>query len=615
MRSVVKLQKASNIAGTSSSMTPRDEAKKQLSLHESLSRHQKWSDNDPRTIELDRAIGAMIALDDLPFTHVEGLGFRSMMRKARSQYKLKKRSFYTRLLCNDLYEETRQSVAMELRTIGKLSFTTDVWSQPAACVSLLGLTAHGINASFERINLVLASSEIKDKHTGQNISDKLNEMLTGWEIPNEQVHIFMRDAGANMRRATALAGVKNEDCTVHQVQLVVEAGLREQRAVIDICARCRTVAGHFHHSITAQEALHAIQGRLNQKVLSTKQTNNTRWNTTLYMLERMLEIKESITLYATQTGKVPLFSADDWDIIQKLVSTLKPFEELTRKLSDLQSSMSDVIPLILALVKLCAQRDDGTDSGLKSMRNKLSSELNRRFDKLLNFNDDDPSTFVYAISTFLDPRYKSKLFPTEKMDFVRGQLIKQCVGECEFETPEPPAKQRKIEEDTGTTQIESRTLSQSLNAALCDTSTSSEEGPAERPASSDVAKMQIVRKSVESYENAKRAKEGCPLQWWKANQHTYPQLAQLALTYLGCPPSSVPSEQLFSGAGLIYTPHRSRLHGSKAEKLLFLKYSLPRNMAAVFAEAGQGESDDDDDDDKDDDYEKDDDDDEAVQSG
>ncbi|GBP12577.1 hypothetical protein EVAR_10241_1 [Eumeta japonica] len=37
---------------------------------------------------------------------------------------------------------------------------------------------------------------------------------------------------------------------------------------------------------------------------------------------------------------------------------------------------------------------------------------------------------------------------------------------------------------------------------------------------------------------------------------------------------SVASEQLFSGAGLIYDPLRNRLEGNKASKLLFIKYNL-----------------------------------------
>ena len=66
-----------------------------------------------------------------------------------------------------------------------------------------------------------------------------------------------------------------------------------------------------------------------------------------------------------------------------------------------------------------------------------------------------------------------------------------------------------------------------------------------------------------------------PLEWWKVRAKTYPELSDFARSYLACPPSSVASERLFSGAGQIYDEKRSRLSAERAEKLLFLKFNLP----------------------------------------
>ena len=60
--------------------------------------------------------------------------------------------------------------------------------------------------------------------------------------------------------------------------------------------------------------------------------------------------------------------------------------------------------------------------------------------------------------------------------------------------------------------------------------------------------------------------------YWNCSQ--FPQLEMAAQKYLSAPPTSTPSEQLFSSAGQIYADRRSNLLGENAEKLLFLAYNI-----------------------------------------
>ena len=69
-------------------------------------------------------------------------------------------------------------------------------------------------------------------------------------------------------------------------------------------------------------------------------------------------------------------------------------------------------------------------------------------------------------------------------------------------------------------------------------------------------------------------KSGQPLLWWKVNAARYSLLAPLARKWLGPPPSSVPSERVFSEVGNIYTPERHNLKEENAEKLCSLFYNL-----------------------------------------
>ena len=53
-----------------------------------------------------------------------------------------------------------------------------------------------------------------------------------------------------------------------------------------------------------------------------------------------------------------------------------------------------------------------------------------------------------------------------------------------------------------------------------------------------------------------------------------PTLRKAVLKYISAPPTSVPSEQLFSAAGQIYSDRLNNLLGENVEKLLFLAYNI-----------------------------------------
>lgn len=70
-----------------------------------------------------------------------------------------------------------------------------------------------------------------------------------------------------------------------------------------------------------------------------------------------------------------------------------------------------------------------------------------------------------------------------------------------------------------------------------------------------------------------------PVEWWKHNAIRPPNLAAIAMSFLGAPPSSVPSERLFSSAEDLHGDHRCRLLPENAERLVFYFIYLFLNNA------------------------------------
>ena len=83
----------------------------------------------------------------------------------------------------------------------------------------------------------------------------------------------------------------------------------------------------------------------------------------------------------------------------------------------------------------------------------------------------------------------------------------------------------------------------------------------------------ILRETIQSYLSEPLLQGNAELYcYW--NSSPYTTLRKAVLKYISAPPTSVPSEQLFSAAGQIYSDRQNNLLGENVEKLLFLAYNI-----------------------------------------
>jgi hypothetical protein len=81
----------------------------------------------------------------------------------------------------------------------------------------------------------------------------------------------------------------------------------------------------------------------------------------------------------------------------------------------------------------------------------------------------------------------------------------------------------------------------------------------------------IIRQYLEMpYLNRKQS----PLDFWKKNKNTFPELYMLQMKYLNVPATSVPSERVFSKAGQITNDRRNRLHPKNLDFIIFLNRNI-----------------------------------------
>lgn len=285
-------------------------------------------------------------------------------------------------------------------------------------------------------------------------------------------------------------------------------------------------------------------------------------------MERILKLKDSLILYSG-AHTIPIPTADEWLVLEKCIAILKPFEEITKELSSAAATIASVIPLIYTLkntLEIEKMKED-TSERFKLMVTKMIHNISVGFQDIWNNK-------IYTVATYLDPRYKLKFFNEITKEQVQSEIlgILGCSRTSHDEDPSSPKKSRRELPSA------SSSTSSYIQSCLAEILSASDEEQQNISSDDDdtVHNKFIVKQALlNEYNREKRVPlSENPLLWWKT--HTkYNSLSTLVREYLSPPPASVPSEQLFSAAGLIYDPLRNRLSGDKAAKLLFVKYNLP----------------------------------------
>ncbi len=85
------------------------------------------------------------------------------------------------------------------------------------------------------------------------------------------------------------------------------------------------------------------------------------------MVESLLEQKRPISAYGADHDLPATLTANQWALLEKTVTVLAPFEELTKQISSSTSSAAEVIPSVTVLKRLLA-RESQEDTGIKQWK-------------------------------------------------------------------------------------------------------------------------------------------------------------------------------------------------------------------------------------------------------
>ena len=213
---------------------------------------------------------------------------------------------------------------------------------------------------------------------------------------------------------------------------------------------------------------------------------------------------------------------------------------------------------IILLMRSWEKQDD--DQGIRTMKGEMIKSLKSRFAGV-------EENRLLSIATILDPRFKDKFFASNIIKMTVKEMLEEEIQKVMADKDDDLSHSRQ-QSPSSVSRVGSLT-SPVPKRAKKDTlltmySEIIEDSGASSSSSADEVECFLSEPLVDY-------KVGNPFKWWDENKGRFPTLAQIARRFLSATATSVPSERLFSQAGLVYEEHRNRILPENAETLLFIK--------------------------------------------
>lgn len=240
--------------------------------------------------------------------------------------------------------------------------------------------------------------------------------------------------------------------------------------------------------------------------------------------------REAVTTALCLPGKSSLcLNSEEFSVIHLTVEALRPFEEVTREVSEEKYvSLSKVIPLVSLLRAAAATEHQGTGSSLSA---ELALQTQRRFRGI-------EACHSLAASTFLDIRFENLAFrDKDNVENMKKRLITEMqASESSSAAPQAAAS------SPGPSSASAPGPSSASPGSPAPTSSSAQVKTgiwaafdtqilaAQQHRTTGTNALIEMRRYMEE---KPVPRDQDPLLWWKSHEQAFPSLSRLAAKYLG----------------------------------------------------------------------------------
>lgn len=238
----------------------------------------------------------------------------------------------------------------------------------------------------------------------------------------------------------------------------------------------------------------------------------------------------------------------EWQSIQDIVSTLRPFSKYTTKLQSDESTLSDFFGY-WTLLRIKVSKSASTDSLCSS----ILHQMNRYHDTLM----ENP---LIIAAMFLDPRHQRGLMDRKTLAIEYLCNLHEKIGKIEAKAS-----------DEGVEDVVQGSDGDSFEELEEYLSACASIGENNRlPVMVDESQNN-VRKALEDFCGVKMPLNMAILEFWEKNKQEMALLYKLATVVFGVPPTQASVERAFSALALIITPRRTSLGDETMQNILLLR--------------------------------------------
>ena len=197
--------------------------------------------------ELNHAVAYFLAKDMQPLYTLEKPGFQKMIANLDPRYKLPSRKHFSQQEIPRLYNQVKETVVNpKLSQIDFFYGTTDLWTSKATH-PYLSYTVHFIDSAWELHSICLETLPLFEDHTGENIIETINDILSNWSLSTEKLVLTATDNGSNFVAGFHSCGWLRSSCFGHCLDLAINKCLEIQRVQPSV-RRCSALVASFCRS-------------------------------------------------------------------------------------------------------------------------------------------------------------------------------------------------------------------------------------------------------------------------------------------------------------------------------------------------------------------------------